>query len=489
MSYWPLSDLDPAPGNPDGLRGYGTDLKGRATVLEHLSAQTKTTSSESNGVWIGQASDAFRTTAEIASICFDHAAKSFTKAGAVVITFASALQSAQRELRTWADAGSSAYRARVSAQRELNTLPPDDPSRPALRVLLDKAEHDLQRARINFNHAVAQFELEQRTCINSLHDVIGLSRLVGASASGTARVGGGVAVGGGGGGGGFGAGITGTGYVTDGTPGGDLDPIFGPLVGPIVGPIFGSSKRETTKTGKKKTETITIEVWENGKKVQKKIEVDKHFGADGGTVPKGTKKDPKAAIVLAETDFFNHRTSRGAHGEGAGENGSWSADAGVVAETTGTAKVIADKNGVNAVAEASARAMLEAKAEGEFHTKYVSGGASVHAGVGAHASAKADASLGRDGAHLGVGGDAFVGGELGTEAHLNVAGVETTGGAGVSFGVGVKAHGGGDISMKKIGFHGDVGAAFGLGLNAKVNIEIHPVELAANVGEALANFF
>jgi hypothetical protein len=477
MSYWPLSDLDPAPGNPDGLRGYGADLKGRATVLEHLSAQTKTTSSESNGVWIGQASDAFRTTAEIASICFDHAAKSFTKAGAVVITFASALQSAQRELRTWADAGSSAYRARVSAQRELDTLPPDDPSRPALRVLLDKAEHDLQGARINFNHAVAQFELEQRTCINSLHDVIGLSRLVGASASGTARVGGGVAVGGGGGG--FGAGITGTGYVTDGTPGGDLDPIFGP--------IFGSSKGETTKTGKTKTETITIEVWENGKTVKKKIEVDKHFGTDSGTVPKGTKKDPKAAIVLAETDFFNHRTSRGAHAEGAGENGSWSADAGVVAETTGTAKVIADKNGVKVVAEVSARAMVEAKAEGEFHTEYVSGGASVHAGVGAHASAHAEAGIGKDGAHLSVGGDAFAGGEVGADAHLNVGGVDTAGHVGAMAGIGVKADAGADISLKKVGLHAEFGAALGLGFDVKLNVEIHPVELAHNVGKALSH--
>jgi hypothetical protein len=479
MSYWPHSDLDPAPGNPDGLRGYSADLKGRAAVLERLSAQVKTTSSESNGVWIGQASDAFRMTVELAAVRFDHAAKSFTEAGAVVSSFAGALQAAQRDLRTWADAGSSAYRARVSAQRELDTLPPDDPSRPHLRVLLDKAEHDLQRARINFNHAVAQFELEQRTCINRLHDVIGLSRMVGASASGTARVGVG-------GGGGFGAGILAHGSIDEITPGSVLGPLVGPLLGPMFGPLLDKAT-ETIKSGNKKSETITIEVWENGKKIQKKIEVDKHFGADSGTLKKGSKRDPKASVVLAETDFFNHKSSRGAHGEGAGENGSWSADAGAVAETTGTAKVTADKNGVKAAVEVSARAMVEAKAQGEFHTEYVNGGASAHVGAGAHASAHADAGIGKDGAHINVGADALVGAEAGLDANVNVGGVDTAGHAGVMVGIGVKADAGADLSLNKVGLHADLGAAFGLGFDVSLKVEVHPVELATNVGKALTH--
>jgi uncharacterized protein YukE len=235
------------------------------------------------------------------------------------------------------------------------------------------------------------------------------------------------------------------------------------------------------------TQTSTRDRSSLGRLSESKTVVERSFGAKAGErggqqVPK--KPEPtraKAGVVLAKADFFNHRTSSGVHGEGAGTNGSWSADAGPVAETTGSAKAVIDKNGASAKANVSARAMVEAGAQGEVRKGELSAGASVRAGAGARASVGGEAAIGKDGAKLAAKVDGFAGAEAAVKGNVNVGGVDATGRAAAMAGIGLKADAGAELSMKKVGVHVGVGAAFGVGAEASLKVEVDPSRVVRNV--------
>jgi uncharacterized protein YukE len=478
-SYWPLSDIDPAPGNPKALTGVASDYKGRATTLESISAQVAAAAAESNGAWIGPASDAFRTTAELATIRFRTSARSFTTAESAITAFASALTDAQRDLKKWADVARSARSSRADAILMLNAMAIDDPGRYRLQQIVSSADYQMANARNGFAYALDLLHMAQRTCIDQLHTVTA-SRLAGTSASGSIR-GAGVGIGG--------SGIVASVGVDDSGPGIDI--------GVTVPSKSKASAKDTKKSGRTtKTALDTVEVYRVGRTKTKNTAWDSQFGNDAANeTDKSSKAKPTKAkkttaeVKFAETDFWEHKSSAGAHAEGSGKNGSWSADAGVVASTGGTAKATADKNGVKASVEVSAKAAVEAKAEGEFKAGYVSGGGSVTASIKAEANAHAGVGIGKDGLKAEVGADAFVGGELSTAGHVNAGGVEVGGEAGITYGLGVKFDAGAEISAKKIGLHADIGATLGLGVDLSFNVELHPAELADNAKKLLNNLF
>jgi hypothetical protein len=476
-SYWPLSDIDPAPGNPQGLIGIASAYQGRASLLDAVSAQVGAAAAESNGTWIGPASDAFRTTAELATIRFRTSAGSFTTAGSAINLFASALAEAQRDLKKWADVARSARSSRTDALLMLNNMSIDDPGRYRLQQIVSSADYQMANARNGFAYALDLLHMAQRTCIDQLHTVTA-STFAGRSASGSMH---GTGIGG--------SGVVGSMKVDDPGPGIDVTV--------NVPAKSKASAKETKKSGKStKTALDSVEVYGVGKTKTKTTTWDRQFGTDATSeTDKASKRKPTTAkkttaeAKIAETDFWEHESSAGAHAEGGNETASWSADAGVVASTGGTAKATADKNGVKASVEVSAKAAVEATATGEFKTDYVSGGGTLTAAVKAEAKAHASAGIGKDGVKADLGVDAFVGGELAAAGHIDAGGVDVGGKAGITYGIGAKLDVGGEISAKKVGLHADIGATLGLGVDLSFNVEIHPAELADNAKKLLNNIF
>jgi hypothetical protein len=480
-SYWPLSDIDPAPGNPQGLIGLAADFSRRANTLQHAAGQVASTAASSDGVWVGPASDAFRLTAELATIRFGKARDSFATASASIDAFAGALTTAQHDLRKWADIARSARSSRADAVLLLNATPPEDPARGRLQQLVYNADYELNKARVGFAHALDLLHLAERTCVNQLHAVTaGALRgvlLCGASGSALVSV--------------SGTGVTGSMSVDD------AGPSIG--IGVDIPSKSKASAKDVTKSGQTtKTAIDAVEVYEVGKKSTRNTTWDRRYGTDpaDGKPTKGKPsnnsakgKKPTVEAKLAETTFWEHESSAGARAEGQNEHGSWSVEAGAVAQTAGSAKATAGKDGVKVAVDVSAKAAVEARATADFKTEYVSGGTTVYAAAKAEANAHAVAGIGKDGAKVGVGADAFVGFEVGNDSHLNVGGVEVGSHTGMTFGVGVKADAGAEVSMKKVGVHAEFGAALGLGFDVSFNVELHPAELAHNAGKILKHIF
>jgi uncharacterized protein YukE len=171
QNYWPLSDIDPAPGNPDGLRGYAAELRRCAEMLRHSAEQTRSRCSDSERAWIGQAARSFRTAGCSAAERSTTAARGFEEAAASVCEFAEKLSREQCELARSAERAQWARAAKLRATFQLDMLPPDDPRRPGLRHAIDQADHDYRSANSAFSAGVSRLDHASARCVRLLDQV------------------------------------------------------------------------------------------------------------------------------------------------------------------------------------------------------------------------------------------------------------------------------------------------------------------------------
>jgi hypothetical protein len=186
----------------------------------------------------------------------------------------------------------------------------------------------------------------------------------------------------------------------------------------------------------------------------------------------------KAKVASASSEA---KSFRGAKTEKQGKNFGGKAQAGVTAEAKANASASVGADGVKATAGVSASAKVEARASGSVNSKYVNGDASVHASVEAEAEAKATFGIGKDGAKVGIDGKIFVGGELGTDANIDIGGIGAGGHAGVTYGIGAEIDVNAKVSLDSVSLNADLGATLGLGFHVSVDINIHPKELIHNL--------
>ena len=102
--------------------------------------------------------------------------------------------------------------------------------------------------------------------------------------------------------------------------------------------------------------------------------------------------------------------------------------------------------------------------------------------VGAEAKAEASSLVGRDGARGQLGVEAFAGGKVEANLSGTVGGVTATGGAEISYGVGVHAEVEAEVSATEVGISADIGVAVGIGTGVKFDVSVNPQEVIGHVG-------
>ncbi|WP_460459384.1 WXG100 family type VII secretion target [Angustibacter peucedani] len=109
--------------------------------------------------------------------------------------------------------------------------------------------------------------------------------------------------------------------------------------------------------------------------------------------------------------------------------------------------------------------------------------------VGAEATGKAEGSIGKDGAKIGAGGEAFAGGKVQTEVSASSHGVTATGGGELSYGIGAHADVDASFTTSNVGVHFDVGATLGIGGGFDVGFEVDPGEALDSVGDTAGDLW
>jgi uncharacterized protein YukE len=179
-NYWPLSDIDPAPGDAGALRGYAADLLRRAEGLRHVAAQIDRNAVDSGSTWIGSSGESFRAASARASAPARSLASKLEHASQAVRTFADDLQRSQEELKRWRDAARIATQDKLRAGAHLNDPALDPVTRADFYDKVNQADGKIFAQRRNFEGSVDRFNDAVRRCTAALVSI-------GVSTSGVAR--------------------------------------------------------------------------------------------------------------------------------------------------------------------------------------------------------------------------------------------------------------------------------------------------------------
>lgn len=171
--------------------------------------------------------------------------------------------------------------------------------------------------------------------------------------------------------------------------------------------------------------------------------------------------------------------------EGGDENALYELSVGTVEAKAGSHLDIDAHGNLVASADVSAAAYL-VHAVGKVHrgNDFANGTLGGTASVGAEAEGEVSGSIGRDGAEGHVGAEVFAGAKVEADVGGTLAGVRAEAGVEVSYGVGVHADVDAELSATKFGVSLDVGATLGVGTGLKLEVNINPQEVVANVGHA-----
>jgi hypothetical protein len=173
-----------------------------------------------------------------------------------------------------------------------------------------------------------------------------------------------------------------------------------------------------------------------------------------------------------------------ATGIGAGAGSRWGTDAAHVdvsafAGGLATASASTSYSGGQMQVAVRGSAMLGGLAVASAHlgNGYVSADARASAFVGARADGEAKLGAGKDGLDIEVDARVLLGGEVETEAAIDVLGVRGAAHAGVSYGLGAEAKADIEVGLGEIAFSFDLGATFGLGVSFGADLKVSPRDL------------
>jgi uncharacterized protein YukE len=170
-NYWPLSEIDPAPGDPGALRGYAADLLRRAEGLRQVAALTDRNAADSGSTWIGLSGESFRATSAKSSAIARSLASKLEHAGQAVNTFADDLQRTQGELKRWRDTARIATQDRLKAETELSSGSGEPVRRVELQHIVNEANGKLGAARRDFAGSTSRFSDALRRCVAALEAI------------------------------------------------------------------------------------------------------------------------------------------------------------------------------------------------------------------------------------------------------------------------------------------------------------------------------